>query len=150
MNVQSSNAPNLRPDAPNLRPEAPNLRPEARVMSDLPVHRVPLVKATPETVKGFGVIIDHPDAHKVEIVRWPSLGWRQVEEGTGDQGGVFEAPQGSITINAFRPVQVTAGALRARDGVFAPSGIETFKETAGEEYPFGLDSIGLFPGMVGR
>lgn len=70
--------------------------------------------------------------------------------GTGDQGGVFEAPQGSITINAFRPVQVTAGALRARDGVFAPSGIETFKETAGEKYPFGLDSIGLFPGMVGR
>ncbi len=70
--------------------------------------------------------------------------------GTGDQGGVFEAPQGSITINAFRPVQVTAGALRARDGVFAPSGIETFKETAGEEYPFGLDTIGLFPGMVGR
>ncbi|WP_245289676.1 MULTISPECIES: filamentous hemagglutinin N-terminal domain-containing protein [Agrobacterium] len=70
--------------------------------------------------------------------------------GTGDQGGVFEAPQGSITINAFRPVQVTAGTLRARDGVFALSGIETFKETAGEEYPFGLDSIGLFPGMVGR
>ncbi|WP_236774852.1 filamentous hemagglutinin N-terminal domain-containing protein [Agrobacterium tumefaciens] len=70
--------------------------------------------------------------------------------GTGDQGGVFEAPQGSITINAFRPVQVTAGALRARDGVFARSGIETFKETAGEEYPFGLDTIGLFPGMVGR
>lgn len=70
--------------------------------------------------------------------------------GTGDQGGVFEAPQGSITINAFRPVQVTAGTLRARDGVFAPSGIETFKETAGEEYPFGLDAIGLFPGMVGR
>lgn len=70
--------------------------------------------------------------------------------GTGDQGGVFDAPQGSITINAFRPVQVTAGTLRARDGVFAPSGIETFKETAGEEYPFGLDSIGLFPGMVGR
>ncbi|MCZ7854113.1 filamentous hemagglutinin N-terminal domain-containing protein [Agrobacterium salinitolerans] len=70
--------------------------------------------------------------------------------GTGDQGGVFDAPQGSITINAFRPVQVTAGALRARDGVFASSGIETFKETAGEEYPFGLDSIGLFPGMVGR
>lgn len=70
--------------------------------------------------------------------------------GTGDQGGVFEAPQGSITINAFRPVQVTAGTLRARDGVFASSGIETFKETAGEEYPFGLDSIGLFPGMVGR
>ncbi len=70
--------------------------------------------------------------------------------GTGDQGGVFDAPQGSITINAFRPVQVTAGTLRARDGVFALSGIETFKETADEQYPFGLDSIGLFPGMVGR
>ncbi|WP_240532610.1 filamentous hemagglutinin N-terminal domain-containing protein [Agrobacterium albertimagni] len=70
--------------------------------------------------------------------------------GTGDQGGIFDAPQGSITINAFRPVQVTAGTLRARDGVLASSGIETSKETAGEEYPFGLDSIGLFQQLVGR
>lgn len=78
MNLQATNTPNLRPDA--------------KVMPDMPVHRVPLVKATPETVKGFGIIIDHPDAHKVEIVRWPSLGWRQVEEGTGDQGGTTEGP----------------------------------------------------------
>ncbi|MCZ7447867.1 filamentous hemagglutinin N-terminal domain-containing protein [Agrobacterium rhizogenes] len=70
--------------------------------------------------------------------------------GTGYEGGVFDARQGSITIDAFRPVQVSAGVLRARDGVVASSGIETLKETAGEQYPFGLDSIGLFPGMVGK
>ena len=71
---------------------APNLRPDAVTMPDLPAYEVPLVKATNETLRGFGEIIDHPDARKVEIVRWPSLGWRQVEPGTGDQGGTTEGP----------------------------------------------------------
>ncbi len=69
---------------------APNLRPDAVTMPDLPIHHVPLVKATPENLKGYGEIIDHPDARKIDIVRWPSQGWRQVEAGTGDQGGTTE------------------------------------------------------------
>lgn len=69
---------------------APNLKPLASTMPDKPVHRIPLIKATPENLKGYGEIIEHADARKVEIVRWPSLGWRQVEPGTGDQGGTTE------------------------------------------------------------
>src|SRR6476660_5653105 len=69
---------------------APNLKPLASAMPDMPVHRVPLVKATAANLQGFGEIVEHPDARKVEIVRWPSLGWRQVEPGTGDQGGTTE------------------------------------------------------------
>jgi ureidoglycolate hydrolase len=69
---------------------APNLRPDAVTMPDMPVHQVPLVKATPENLKGYGEIIDHQDARKIDIVRWPSQGWRQVEVGTGDQGGTTE------------------------------------------------------------
>lgn len=68
--------------------------------------------------------------------------------GTGDEGGTFYAPQGSVAIDAFRPVQVNAGMLSARDGVFASSGIENIREPADEHYPFELDSIGLFQGMV--
>jgi hypothetical protein len=68
----------------------PNLRPDAVTMPDLPVHHLPLVRGTPENLKGYGEIIDHPDARKIEIVRWPSQGWREVEAGTGDQGGTTE------------------------------------------------------------
>lgn len=69
---------------------APNLKPLASTMPDKPVHKVPLVLATPENLKGFGEIIENPNAREVEIVRWPSQGWRQVEPGTGDQGGTTE------------------------------------------------------------
>ncbi len=70
----------------------PNLKPLASTMPDMPVHRIPLVQATAENLKGYGEIIEHTDARAVEIVRWPSLGWRQVEPGTGDQGGTTEGP----------------------------------------------------------
>jgi len=70
----------------------PNLRPDAETMPDLPVHRLPLVRGTPENLKGYGEIIDHRDARKIDITRWPSQGWRQVEAGTGDQGGTTEGP----------------------------------------------------------
>ena len=69
---------------------APNLKPLAHSMPDMPEFRLPLVRATPDNLKGFGEIIESADARKVEIVRWPSLGWRQVEPGTGDQGGTTE------------------------------------------------------------
>ncbi|MET1029235.1 MAG: ureidoglycolate lyase [Dongiaceae bacterium] len=68
----------------------PNLKPEAASMPDLPLHQVPLVLATPESLKGYGEIIAHPDARKIDIVRWPAKGWRQIDAGTGDQGGTTE------------------------------------------------------------
>jgi len=70
--------------------------------------------------------------------------------GTGDEGGVFLAPQGGIAIEAFRPVVVDAGLLEARDGVSASSGLEIRRARAQELYPFGLHGIGLFRGLVGR
>lgn len=70
--------------------------------------------------------------------------------GTGDEGGVFYAPQGSIAIEAFRPVQASAGVIRAGSGVSVSPGIETLSQPADELYPFGLDSIGLFGRLVGR
>ena len=36
---------------------APNLKPLASTMPDKPVHRIPLIKATAENLKGFGEII---------------------------------------------------------------------------------------------
>ena len=50
----------------------------------------PLVQATPDSVKGYGEIVDLPEKHRIEIVRWPAQGWRPVDTNSGDQGGVTE------------------------------------------------------------
>ena len=72
-----------------VRP-APNLSPRAENMPSLPVHEVPLVKATPETLKGYGELVESQDAREVEIVRWPAQGSRPIDEGTGDEAGTTE------------------------------------------------------------
>ena len=74
--------------------EAPNfLSPE--VPGGLPLHEVPLVAATPESLKGYGEVVSERDARPIEIVRWPAQGRRPVDPDTGDEGGttegVFEA-----------------------------------------------------------
>jgi ureidoglycolate lyase len=60
------------------------------VPGELPWHDVPLVIATADSVKGYGHLVDDPDSWKVEIVQWPAQGWRPVDPGTGDEGGVVE------------------------------------------------------------
>lgn len=60
------------------------------VPGELPWHDVPLVVATAESVKGYGYLVDDPDAWTIEIVQWPAQGWRPVDPGTGDEGGVVE------------------------------------------------------------
>jgi ureidoglycolate lyase len=50
----------------------------------------PLVIATPETLQGYGNLVDDYDAQKIEIVRWPAQGWRPVDKNSGDQGGTTE------------------------------------------------------------
>ena len=61
---------------------------------DLPaglrVLTMPVVNATPEALRGYGLLVDDRDQCMVEIVRWPSTGWRPVDEGTGDEGGTTE------------------------------------------------------------
>jgi hypothetical protein len=50
----------------------------------------PLVEATDETLAGYGRLVDDPETFPIEIVHWPAQGWRQVDAGSGDQGGVAE------------------------------------------------------------
>ncbi len=60
------------------------------VPGTLPWHPVPLVVATAESVKGYGYLVQEPDAFDIEIVQWPAQGWRPIDAGTGDEGGVVE------------------------------------------------------------
>ena len=46
---------------------------------------IPLVKATNETLKGYGYLIDSYENSDIEIVTWPKQGWREIDEGTGNE-----------------------------------------------------------------
>eukprot|EP00117_Sycon_ciliatum_P021363 scpid103197/ scgid18749/ len=61
----------------------------------LDVVEVPLRLATPESLKGFGILISQPDELTVEkknfeIVKWPVGGWRELDPNTGDEAGTTE------------------------------------------------------------
>ena len=51
---------------------------------------MPVIDASPETLEGFGRLVDDRTRCAVEIVRWPAQGWRAVDADTGDQGGTTE------------------------------------------------------------
>ena len=51
---------------------------------------VPVIAATPDSLKGYGEIVRDPKVHPVEIVPWPLGGWRKLDEGTGNEGGTTE------------------------------------------------------------
>ena len=40
---------------------------------------IPLVKATNETLKGYGYLIDSYENSDIEIVTWPKQGWREID-----------------------------------------------------------------------
>ena len=69
---------------------APNLAPKAAEKPTLPLHHVPLVEATPESLQGYGELIEAQDSRDIEIVCWPQPDWRPVDPGTGDEGGTTE------------------------------------------------------------
>lgn len=50
------------------------------------VHSISVIKATPESVKEYGRIIDDKNA-ELDIVTWPKMGWRAIAEGTGNRAG---------------------------------------------------------------
>ena len=52
--------------------------------------RMPVVDATDATLAGYGFLVDDPHACKIEIVRWPSQGWRPIDDDSGDEGGTTE------------------------------------------------------------
>ena len=49
--------------------------------------KVPVVRATPATLDGYGRLVDNPDDCEIEIVTWPAPGRRPVDEGTGNGAG---------------------------------------------------------------
>ena len=51
---------------------------------------IPLIKATNETLKGYGYLIDSYEDGEIEIVTWPKQGWREIDKGTGNEGGTTE------------------------------------------------------------
>jgi len=53
----------------------------------LPWHDVPLVRATDESLRGYGRLVDDHRGYPIEIVTWPKPGWRDVDPGTGNEGG---------------------------------------------------------------
>jgi hypothetical protein len=59
------------------------------------VHEVPIVRATDESLGGYGCLVDDPrnftvENDRFEIVPWPHAGWRSLDPGTGDEGGTTE------------------------------------------------------------
>ena len=63
---------------------------EASSKPSLPWHEVPLIRATDQSVKGYGCMVDDPASFEIAITRWPQQGWRPIDEGTGDEGGWVE------------------------------------------------------------
>ena len=51
---------------------------------------MPVVDATDAALEGYGRLVDDREACAVEIVRWPSRGWRPVDTDSGDEGGTTE------------------------------------------------------------
>ncbi len=53
----------------------------------LPLHAVPLVDSTDQSLARLARIVDDPRHHAVEVVPWPTSGWRPLDPGTGVEGG---------------------------------------------------------------
>lgn len=71
----------LKPPIDYLNPDLP---------AGLPCVRMPVVDATPQSLEGYGRLVDDPQHCEVEIVRWPAQGSRPIDAGTGDEGGTTE------------------------------------------------------------
>ncbi|QDL53998.1 ureidoglycolate lyase [Rhodoferax aquaticus] len=52
--------------------------------------RMPVVAATAESLKKYGVLVQDPEAQKIEIKRWPAEGWRPVDEDSGNEAGTTQ------------------------------------------------------------
>ena len=57
------------------------------VPGSLPWFPVPMVRATEESLQGYGQLVDDYRTFPIEIVRWPARGWRPVDPGTCDEAG---------------------------------------------------------------
>jgi ureidoglycolate lyase len=57
---------------------------------DVRAHRVALIPASNETLRGYGQVVSDFSQSRVQIVTWPQSGWRPIVPGTGNEGGVVE------------------------------------------------------------
>lgn len=57
------------------------------VPPELPWLDVPLIRATPEALKGYGELVNNYHDYPIKIVTWPKSGWRPIDGGTGNEGG---------------------------------------------------------------
>jgi len=53
-------------------------------------HPLPVVKATRDSLQGYGSIVTDYESAQVDITTWPALGWRPIDDGTGNEGGIVE------------------------------------------------------------
>ena len=53
-------------------------------------HETPLVRASDQSLRGYGCLVDEPTRFPIEIVRWPAQGRRPIDLNSGNQGGVTE------------------------------------------------------------
>jgi ureidoglycolate lyase/seryl-tRNA synthetase len=60
------------------------------VPPSLPWHEIPLIVADAGRLEGYGCLVDDADGFDIEIVQWPAQGWRPIDAGTGNEGGVVE------------------------------------------------------------
>ena len=66
--------------------------------SGLPVVRTPIITASPDSVHQYGLMVEHPDDAKIEIVRWPAAGWRPIDADSGTGAGIVEG----VFLNRWR------------------------------------------------
>ncbi|MFT5260516.1 MAG: ureidoglycolate lyase [Saprospiraceae bacterium] len=69
---------------------APTYLFDAKDKPSLKQVNVPLIKATDESVKGYGQLVDSHEGFEIEIATWPAPDWRPVDEGTGNEAGHVE------------------------------------------------------------
>lgn len=63
---------------------------QPHVPHDVKTLDTPLIEATPETLDAYGALVDDPDNYPIEIVPRPKPGWRDLDAGTGDEGGTTQ------------------------------------------------------------
>jgi ureidoglycolate lyase len=51
---------------------------------------VPLVRASSDSLRGYGHPVSDFSKHPVTLVTWPQPGWRAIVPGTGNEGGTVE------------------------------------------------------------
>jgi len=56
-------------------------------LAQIGAHRVPMVAASNDSLRGMGRLLDGFDPTDVVLVPWPTSGWRPLVPGTGAEGG---------------------------------------------------------------